>query len=248
MSYRFKTALVSAAALTFATLGATSLTTSQAQAGVDGNPFEGLYLGLHANYSRVTSKNTYVDLEPDTAANNFITGIGDGAKGTGYGGTLYGGIGTNFWGPVYVSIEGALGLPGGSSTAIVNTVVPERIVNGATVPAVFGTRDLTIKTGFAFDINTRLGFTVSDNILIYGLGGYTSTKFNMSDSGGDFSKGAGGYRYGAGFEIGIMEDIALRIEYVRTAHSKINWRRGADDLFFDPSTEAIRIGVILHMD
>ncbi|MCF6216140.1 MAG: outer membrane beta-barrel protein [Emcibacter sp.] len=248
MSYRFKTAFISAAALTFATLSATTLTTSQAQAGVDGNPFEGLYLGLHANYSRVTSKNTYVDLEPDADANNFITGIGDGTKGTGYGGTLYGGIGTNFWGPVYVSIEGALGLPGGKAAAIVNTVIPEHIVNDETIPAEFGTRDLTIKTGFAFDINTRLGFTVSDNILIYGLGGYTSTKFKMSDAGGDFSKGAGGYRYGAGFEIGIMEDIALRIEYVRTAHSKINWRRGADDLFFDPSTEVLRIGVILHMD
>jgi len=248
MSNRITAALFGATALTLATLTTATLTISSARAGVDGNPFEGLYLGLNANYSRVSMQNSYTDLAPDDAANNFFTGIGDGSKGTGYGGTLYGGIGTNFWGPMYASIEGALGLPGGSGSAIVNTVIPESVVDDVIVPAVHGTDTLRIKAGFAFDINTRLGFTISDSILVYGLGGYTSTKFKLSDAGGTFSSSAGGYRYGAGFEVGIMEDIALRVEYVRTAHSKINWQRGVDDFFIDPSTEVFRIGVILHMD
>jgi len=234
MSNPLKTALVSAAVITMGVLSTATLTIPHAHAGEDANPFEGLYLGLHANYSRVTSKNSYVALEPGEGEANLFTGIGDATEGTGYGGTLYGGIGTNIWGPMYVSIEGALGLPGGSSTAIINTIE--------------GPDDVRIKAGFAFDINSRIGFTISDNILIYGLGGYTSTKFNISDSADEFSQSAGGYRYGAGFEIGIMEDIALRIEYARTAHSEINWQRGADDFFFDPSTEVFRIGVILHMD
>ncbi|MBL4612434.1 MAG: hypothetical protein JKY91_01695, partial [Emcibacter sp.] len=69
-----------------------------------------------------------------------------------------------------------------------------------------------------------------------------------SDSTGDFSKGAGGYRYGAGFEVGIMEDMAVRIEYVRTAHSALTWERGVDSFRIDPSSQVIRIGVVLHMD
>ncbi|WP_417623879.1 outer membrane protein [Paremcibacter congregatus] len=238
MPHKLKIALLGATMLGFAS--------TSAQAGLDGNPFEGLYLGFNANYSKVKSKNSYEDLEPgvDELDNNFFTGIGNGAKNTGYGGSLYGGIGTNFWGPMYVSIEGALGLAGGSSTATVNTVTPA----SGTTEAVHSTANLKLKAGFAFDINARLGFTVSDQVLVYGLGGYTSTKFKASVSGQDFSSSAGGYRYGAGFEVGIMEDIALRIEYVRTAHSDINWRTNADSLTFDPSTEALRIGLILHMD
>ncbi|PHZ84123.1 outer membrane protein [Paremcibacter congregatus] len=248
MSHKLKIALLGATMLGFAS--------TSAQAGLDGNPFEGLYLGFNANYSKVKSKNSYEDLEPgvDELDNNFFTGIGNGAKNTGYGGSLYGGIGTNFWGPMYVSIEGALGLAGGSSTATVNTVTPAFETpdpdggEPTVTPAAYGTDTLKLKAGFAFDINARLGFTVSDRVLVYGLGGYTSTKFKASVSGQDFSSSAGGYRYGAGFEVGIMEDIALRIEYVRTAHSDINWRTNADSLTFDPSTEALRIGLILHMD
>ena len=245
MSHKFKTKLIG-----LPLVAMMSLITTEAQAGMDGNPFEGLYAGFNANYSRVKSKNNYVDLEADSASNNFFTGIGDSKKATGYGGSLYGGIGSNIWGPVYIGIEGALGLSGGSGNAVVNTVTPATGTEGSEgyVAPVFGTDNVKIKAGFAFDINARLGFTVSDRVLIYGLGGYTSTKFKVSDSKGDFSKSAGGYRYGAGFEIGILEDVAIRVEYVRTAHSDFTWERGADNLIFDPSTEAVRVGLILHMD
>ncbi len=247
MSNRIKTALIGLPLL--ATL---SLMSAPAQAGVDGNPFEGLYLGLYGNYARVSSTNSYVDLEPASDANNFFTGIGEKSeKSSGYGGSLYGGIGTNFWGPLHASIEGALGLSGGSGNAVLNTVTPAQGVEGDAdfVPASFGTDNVRIKAGFAFDVNARLGFTVSDRVMIYGLGGYTSTKFKVSDSTGEFSKTAGGYRYGAGFEVGIMEDVALRIEYTRTEHSDFTWERtSADNLIFDPSTESVRIGLILHMD
>ncbi|PCI32879.1 MAG: hypothetical protein COB54_05685 [Alphaproteobacteria bacterium] len=255
MFNHFKIALLGTSVLAL-----TSLTTPLAQAGVDGNPFEGLYLGLNANYAKVGSTNSYTDLDPDSADNNFFTGIGDTKKGTGYGGALYGGIGKNIWGPLYVSIEGSLGLAGGKGTAQINTVIPEHIIPAVgtegedgyipaeTIATVTGTDTMKIKAGFAFDINTRLGFLVSDKVMVYGLAGYTSTKYKFSDASGDFSKGAGGYRYGAGFEIGIMEDIAVRIEYVRTEHSAITWERGLDSFRFDPNSQVFRIGVILHMD
>lgn len=251
MSQKLKIALLGATLLGFAT--------TSAQAGVDANPFEGLYLGFNANYSKVKSKNSYEDLEPgaDQLSNNFYTAVGNGGKSNGYGGSLYGGIGTNIWGPMYVSIEGALGVAGGSSNATINTVVPAHQIDDPNsddpddmidVAAVHSTGNLKVKAGFAFDINARLGFTISDRVLVYGLGGYTSTKFKATTPSESFSSSAGGYRYGAGFEVGIMEDVALRIEYVRTAHSEINWRTNADSLTFDPSTEALRIGLVLHMD
>ena len=255
MFHHFKIALLGTSVLAM-----TSLATPLAHAGVDGNPFEGLYLGLNANYAKVGSTNSYIDLDPDSASENFFTGISDTNKGTGYGGALYGGIGKNFWGPLYVSIEGSLGLSGGKGTALINTVVPEHTIAAVgtegeagyvpeqTIAAVAGTDTMRIKAGFAFDINTRLGFLVSDKIMVYGLGGYTSTKYKFSDTSGDFSKGAGGYRYGAGFEVGIMEDLAIRVEYVRTEHSSVTWDRGVDSFRFDPNSQVVRIGVILHMD
>lgn len=222
MFYQSKIALLGATALAM-----TSLMTSQAQAGLDGNPFEGLYLGFNFNYSKVTTSATFDIVDVDTSTFGGITGTDDSA---GYGGVLYGGIGTNIWGPMYVGIEGGLG------------------VNGGTGSVTDGTTSLGLKSGFSFDITSRVGITVSDNILLYGLAGYTSIKFSSRGFDIDQSTSKGGYRYGAGLEFMIMEDIAIRLEYARTEHSAMTLFNGGDSFRFDPSTQVIKIGIILHMD
>ncbi|MCK5424396.1 MAG: porin family protein [Emcibacter sp.] len=222
MFNKSKIALLGASALAM-----TNFLTIQAQAGVDGNPFEGLYLGFNANYSKVTADTTYELLDADTSTFGGITSTDDSA---GYGGVLYGGIGTNLWGPMYVGIEGGLGINGGTSTVS------------------DGVASLGLKAGFSFDITGRVGMTISDSVLVYGLGGYTSMKFSGRGFDVEQSTSLGGYRYGAGFEFGIMEDIAIRVEYVRTEHSAVTWFNGGDSFRFDPSTQVIKIGVILHMD
>lgn len=222
MPNRLKTTLVSASALIAATL-----MTSPALAGLDGNPFEGLYLGFNANYAKVTTGATYTQLD---AATSTFNGISSTDNSNGYGGVLYGGIGTNVWGPMYVGIEGGLGVNGGTGT----------VSDGA---AAFG-----LKSGFSFDITGRLGMTVSDSVLLYALGGYTSIKFSSKGFDQGHNKGLAGYRYGAGFEIGVMEDIALRVEYVRTEHSSVTWTQAGDSFRLDPSTQVIKIGLVLHMD
>ena len=220
MSHRLKTVFAIGGLITL-------LMTSQARAGLDGNPFEGTYLGFSANYSKVSGNATYELLDSDISTFNGISSSSDSA---GYGGILYGGIGTSLWGPLYGSVEGGLGLTGGTGS----------ISDDAA--------ELGLKAGFTFEVNTRLGVTVSDNILIYGLGGYTSVKF----SGQGFANGGGsslaGYRVGAGFEVGVMEDIALRVEYIRTEHSSTTIIQGGDSFRFDPSTQVIRIGLVLHME
>lgn len=217
-----KIALLGAAALAM-----TNLMTIQAQAGLDANPFEGLYLGFNFNYSKVTTNATFDILNVDTST---FGGITDTDNSAGYGGVLYGGIGSNIWGPMYVGIEGGLGVNGGTAT----------VSDGA---ASFG-----LKAGFSFDVTTRLGMTVSDNILIYGLGGYTSIKFSSRGFDIDQTSSKAGYRYGAGIEVMIIEDLAVRLEYVRTAHSAITLLNGGDSFRFDPSTQVIKIGIILHMN
>ncbi len=222
MSNRFKTSLIGASALAL-----TTLMTSQAQAGLDGNPFEGLYLGFNFNYAKVTANATFEQLDANTSTFN---GISSTNNSNGYGGVLYGGIGTNVWGPMYVGIEGGLGVNGGTGS----------VSDGA---ASFG-----LKAGFSFDISGRLGVTVSDNILLYTIGGYTTIKFSKRGFTSSQKKGLAGYRYGAGFEVGILEDIALRVEYVRTKHSSVTWTEGGDSFRFDPGTQVIKIGLVLHMD
>lgn len=222
MFNRSKIALLGASALAL-----TSIMIPQAQAGLDANPFEGLYLGFNANYSKVKANATFEILEVDTSTFGGISSTNESA---GYGGVLYGGIGTNILGPMYIGIEGGMGLNGGTAD----------ISDGV---ATFG-----LKAGFSFDINARLGMTVSDNILIYGLGGYTSIKYKSRGFDIEQTQSLGGYRYGAGFEFIIMEDIAVRLEYVRTEHSNTVWFQGGDSFRFDPSSQVIKIGVILHMD
>jgi len=222
MYTRFKMALLCAGALT-----ATSLMTSQAQAGLDGNPFEGLYLGFNANYAKVKSTTTYDLLNAPTSTFNGITST---KSGNGYGGILFGGIGTNFWGPLYAGVEAGLGVNGGTAT----------VSDGAAT--------LGLKAGFTLDLDARLGMTISDRVLVYAIGGYTSIKYKGIGFTSGKSSGLAGYRYGAGFEVGILEDIALRVEYSRTEHSSVTWIQGGDSFTFDPSTQVFRIGLVLHMD
>ncbi|PCI43325.1 MAG: hypothetical protein COB49_12425 [Alphaproteobacteria bacterium] len=222
MFNKSKVALLGASALAM-----TSMMTSQAQAGLDGNPFEGLYLGFNFNYAKVTTSATFEQLDADTSTFNGISGTDDS---NGKGLVLYGGIGSNVWGPLYMGIEGALG------------------VNGGTARVTDGTKSFGLKAGFSFDVTGRIGTSISDNILIYGLGGYTSIKFSGNGFTDGSSKSLTGFRLGGGVEVGIMEDVALRVEYSRTEHSSITLIEAGDSFRFDPSTQVLRIGLILHMD
>jgi len=225
MSNKIKTALLGASLLSMSSLMATPV-----HAGMDANPFEGLYGGINVNYSKVGATVIHTELaNPDGDPDNFGS-ITSSSGSNGFGGNLYAGIGYNMMGPLYMGLEGGLGM------------------NGGTTKISDGTTELGLKAKFAFDLSGRLGFTVSDNVLIYGLGGYTSTKFGTQGFTTDQSESLSGYRYGAGFEYGIMEDMALRVEYVRTEYSKMTLTESFNSFNFDPNSQIFRIGLVLHMD
>lgn len=225
MSNSVKTALLGAVILS-----TSALLSTQAHAGLDGNPFEGLYGGININYSKIDASVLHSEITvPDEGVDTFGS-VTSTSSGSGFGGNAYGGIGFNMWGPLYLGVEGGLGMNGGS------------------VKISDGTTELGLKAKFTFDLSGRVGFTVSDNILIYGLGGYTSTKFGSQGFTTDQSTSLSGYRYGAGLEFGIMEDLAIRVEYVRTEYSQMSLGESFNSFTFDPSSQIFRIGVILHMD
>lgn len=200
-----------------------------AQAGVDGNPFEDFYVGLNFDYSKVTSNTVYTELPATEGLASTFDGINSRNSGSGFGGGLYGGYGLNF-GPVYTSLEAGFMVARGNA----------KISDGTT----------TVKLGQSnvMGINARVGFVVSDNILLYGLAGFASTKFGVDDGTFNISKRLSGIKYGAGFEVGIMEDIALRVEYTRTRYGSLLVSQQLDVYDFKPRSQSITIGVVLHMN
>jgi len=209
------------------------LTVSPARAGLDGSEFEGLYVGLNIDYATRGVDTIFTALtDPDdaTAMASFggVTGTENNA---GYGGGLYGGYGFSLFGGVYLSGEAGFSVYKGG-----NNVTD-------------GDETFGITASNAFDVNIRLGYVVSDNVLVYGLAGFASTKFNSEGFGDDkVSQRLSGFRYGAGFEVGIMEDIALRVEYTRAEYSSFRSTTMLNQFDFDPDEQRFIIGLVLHMD
>ena len=222
MSHFFKKILVIAAIAT-----TSPLLSSTAQAGMDGTPFDGFFIGLRADYYKETANTTYEQLTGDDASD--FSGVTGEDSGNGFAGGFYGGYGLSF-GPVYTSLEAGWGISGGASDAT------------------DGTNEFGVKASNSFDINARVGFPFSERFLIYGLGGYAATKFNPR--GFDSAEGdrLNGFRYGGGLEIGIIEDIALRIEYTRAEYGSMTIIQGVDSFTFDPSEQRISVGIVLHMN
>ncbi|WP_321395287.1 outer membrane protein [Emcibacter sp.] len=200
---------------------------STAQAGMDNTPFDGFYLGLRADYYKETANATYEQITGDT--DSAFTGITGEESGNGFRGGFYGGYGISF-GPVYTSLEAGWGLSSGASDVTDGTV------------------QVGIKASNSFDINGRVGLPISDRYLVYVLGGYAATKFNTSGFATNEGDRLNGFRYGGGFEIGIFEDVALRVEYTRAEYGGLTITQGVDRFTFDPSEQRISVGIVLHMD
>ncbi|WP_168190416.1 outer membrane protein [Luteithermobacter gelatinilyticus] len=210
-----------------ASLGTSFLGATPAQAGLDNNPFEGFYLGLRFDYNKESANAAYTQIAGEETSG--FTGITDETSGNGLGGGFYGGYGMSL-GPVYTSIEAGWAIGGGAG----------RVTDG--------TAEFGIKNGNTFDINGRVGVVPSDRFLIYGLFGYAATKYNGDGFEGDVGERLNGFRYGGGLEVGVFEDVALRIEYTRAEFGSTTFTQGVDQFTFDPSEQRLSIGLVLHMN
>ncbi len=207
----------------------------QANAGVDGSPFEGPYLGV------ITTKSTYSATIANTIVSTVDTpsafGSSTSAKSkNSYGGGLFAGYGLNY-GPVYTSAELGFIVDKG------NTILSD------------GTNTIKFSQSNTFELNVRAGFHLTDNALIFGMFGYSGA--NMKSHGiNERSKPTDGLsykqrltslRYGAGVEVAVYENISLRGEYTRSKISNDFYLDGSDKFTISPKTSRIMFSVVLHM-
>ena len=206
----------------------------QAQAGVDGSPFEGLYVGFVTSKSTFSSTGSHLDAGiADTPS--VFNGITSAKSKNSYGGGLFAGYGLNY-GIFYTGAEAAFIIDKGSTTYS------------------DGTTSIRFYKSNTFDINLRGGVTLSDKALLFGLVGYTGVNLKslgtngQKDQGGlDYNKRLTGIQFGGGVELAFMENIAIRAEYTRAHINDIVYLNGSDEFTIKPKTSRIMLSVILHM-
>ena len=210
-----------------------AFTTNLAHAGPDGSPFEGVYVGFTTTVNTFESTATYQQVENDNFPSNFSSITGSESNNS-YGGGILAGYGLNY-GPLYYGAEAAFIVDKG------NSVFSD------------GSNTIRVAKSNTFDINGRLGFTLSNKALLFGLIGYSGV--NLKSNGVnelrgndlDFNVRATALRFGGGVEIAVFENIAIRAEYTRSSVNEATYRDGSDEFAFKPKTSRIMLSAILHM-
>jgi opacity protein-like surface antigen len=212
-----------------------SLYSFAANAGVDGNPFEGMYVGFITTKSTFSSTAIYLDKSTLETPSNF-NGITSAVSKDGYGAGIMGGYGLTY-GMFYGSIEAAFVVDKG------NTVYSD------------GTDTIKVSQSNTFDISFRPGITLSDKALVFGLLGYSGSNLKSdgineglaSGNGLSYNKRLTSLRYGAGVEVEILENIAIRAEYTRSIINDALIVDGGDQFTISPKTSRIMLSFVLHM-
>lgn len=207
--------------------------TTPAFAGPDGSPFEGLYVGVATAINTFDSTATYREVSNDDFPSNF-SNINSSVSSNSYGGGILAGYGLTY-GILYYGAEAAFIVDKG------NTVYSD------------GANTIRVAKSNTFDINGRLGFTLSDKALLFGLVGYSGINLKsqgvneLRSENGDYNTRVTALRYGGGIEVEIMENIAIRAEYTRSTGANSTYRDGSDEFIFKPKTSRIMLSAILHM-
>lgn len=198
--------------IAFATSALISISATTAFAADEQSPFDGGYVGGALTLDKF---NTGATVDPTATATL------DGKQKVG--GGLYGGFGAQM-DQIYFGLEGGFYLNRN----------PEPTFN-------FDTTETGLKAKNTFDLSGRLGF-VADRALFYGLGGFTSTKFDTFGLTTNESKRLSGFRYGGGVEFAMTPQLSLRAEYTRANYKKWDVTNAADTITFDPNDNRFLIG------
>lgn len=193
-------------------------------ASAQNSKFEGFYLGGYLSYS-------------DVRADVSLSGVGSvDESGDGFGGgALIGFGGTNWDGRLYGAIELDVGYDGAQYD------------ESATV-AGLGTASLDVETQLTFGVSGRIGTVIADDFLLYGKIGYVRTNAEAELEGnvvgiGPFSvsddEWFDGFRFGAGLEGMVANNISIRAEYTYTIYDDPDIAPG---LSIDPDQHLVRIG------
>ena len=207
----------------------------QANAGVDGSPFAGTYIGFLTTKSTfsATASNLVLDTIDEPSAFGPITSA---KSKNSYGGGFFVGYGLSY-GPIYTSAEAGFVVDKG------NTIFSD------------GTNTIKFSQSNTFELNLRAGAHLTDNVLLFGLAGYSGANIKSHGingrseaiNGASYNQRLTSLRYGAGVEVAIFENIALRGEYTRTKISNDTYLDGSNQFSITPKTSRIMLSIVLHM-
>lgn len=181
----------------------------------------------------MTASNLVLDTIDEPSAFGSITSS---TSKNSYGGGLFAGYGLSY-GPVYTSAEAGFVVDKG------NTILSD------------GTNTIKFSQSNTFELNVRAGFHLTENALLFGLVGYSGSNIKSHGingrseaiSGASYNKRLTSLRYGAGIELALFENIALRGEYTRTKISSDTYLDGSNQFSISPKTSRIMLSVVLHM-
>ena len=202
---------------TFTALAAGSFLAPGAFAAGEENPFNGGYVGGAITLDRLGNG--------ATVSPGATTTLDGGKK---VAGGLYGGFGATFNHLFYVGLEGGFYLNRKPMAGIA-----------------FDTINAGLKSRNTFDLAGRAGF-VAGRSLIYGLAGYTSSKFKTFGLASDMGKRLNGLRYGGGIEFAVTPALSLRAEYTRANYKKWAVASGASTITFNPRENRFLLGATLR--
>lgn len=109
--------------------------------------------------------------------------------------------------------------------------------------------ELGVESKYSYGITGRLGTTVDDRVLLYGLAGYQRSRldYRLTDiEEGEsirFNDDLNGARIGLGVEYQLDSRIFMRAEYSYTFYSSEDYRIEGETLQFDPDAQRFMFGL-----
>jgi hypothetical protein len=179
------------------------------------------------------------------AGNGTLVSAVDGPRGSG--GTLVADFGANGW--------------QGDAAAGYGTLIG-RVYLGAEVDAAAGaqrwlhggtggTRIFGVRKLASYELAARLGYRLRNNALLYGRFGAVASEFATPyQQGANYARPTGfqrGLRIGAGAEFPLVDGLAGRMEYSRTAYADYEVRAAANPDNFADSEDLMRFGIVRYL-
>lgn len=109
-----------------------------------------------------------------------------------------------------------------------------------------GTTIIDGKAKRTFSLTGRLGYLMADRILFYGRAGYANQGFRFSDSLSTSKHNFDGFKYGGGIELGLLANLAVRLEYTHTNYNDGSAPLTSAATTFSPDTSRIMGGASLY--
>jgi outer membrane immunogenic protein len=92
-------------------------------------------------------------------------------------------------------------------------------------------------------LRARLGYAVTDRVLVYGTGGAAAQRLRVSDAAGDDRNTQLGYTVGAGVDAKITEQVFGRLEYRYTDYGSDTYNTGSGAREVDSNDHRVQVGL-----